>query len=271
MFLQCNYDAQFQEVDSIHSTHLNQNGILSRLAHVYRLMQTKWSADKIEEYTKCTHTLPRCEAGEGAEESNRKRCSAFIFIGIFIWLAFAITATHPKRTNIGNMRDDSMILFHCINTFTHTLHTRISIPTYLHIFMDFSCNAAILSHFIATVNCFSQIHTCIGHTFVDEKFIDIFRYWLFCLLLYSSFVCSRAWFRYVCELCKSSTVSIIFYSFRTRTHFQSKNLIIYKFADVITFFSFRLAAREMQNALVPTIIGWLEMAVSGRLLEYWKC
>lgn len=198
------------------------------------------------------------------EVSNRKRCSALIFIGIFIWLAFAITATHPKRTNIGNLRVDSMILLHCMNTFTHTQHT--SIPTYLHIFMDFSRNAAILSHFIATVNCFSSsripTHTSSLHTrslirlFIENThtymhWAHICRwkvYWHFSLLAVLFAIHTVA--RWPClvvgmwELCKSSAVSIIFYSFRTRTHFQSKNLIIYKFADVITFFSFRLAARR---------------------------
>lgn len=106
------------------------------------------------------------------------------------------------------------------------------------------------SNFIATFNCFPpsqihpyhSIHTCIP----DLPVKSVLTFFVIDFSLpYNSFVSLPALGYSICE---PSTlrfllfffISSSFYSFRTRTHFQSKNLIIYKFADIITFFSFRL-------------------------------
>lgn len=219
-------------------------------------------------YKTYTHTQTQCERGRGwvREVSNRKRCSAFIFIGIFIWLTFCYHSdTSETHKHIRNTRVDSMILLHCINTHFFDIFAYfyglfmqrsnfIAFYRCCQLFLFFThTHTQLHSQLAHPFTRSTKIHTCIGHTFVDEKFIDIFRYWLFCLLHIVRSLPVPAFGMWN----RSSTVSIIFYSFRTRTHFQSKNLIIYKFCwcDYIFQFSFS-CTRDAMHWCLQSLGDW---------------
>lgn len=94
-------------------------------------------------------------------------------------------------------------------------HTHIHIHFDLHIFMEFA---------------FTEVQARRDREREKKERIDTPRYWLDCLLFYSMCLCIQM-------LISSSIIIFDLISF-PYAHFESKNLIIYKFTDAIAFLSY---------------------------------